>query len=56
MDECETAAGLGILIPFAAAIFRSSFSSRLRSFSFRLSTSSLGFRRILACMSLKRAL
>lgn len=34
------AGGLGILIPAAAAILRSSFSSRLRSFSLRLSTSS----------------
>lgn len=50
------AVGLGILMPLAAAILRSSFSSRFRSFSLRLSTSSLGFRRILACMSLKRAL
>lgn len=47
---------LGILIPAAAAILRSSRSSRLRSFSFRLSISSLGLSRALACMSLKRAL
>ena len=36
----EIVEGLGILMPFAAAIFRSSFSSRFRSFSFRLSISS----------------
>lgn len=47
---------LGILMPFAAAIFRSSFSSRLRSFSFRLSISTWGLIRLFACMSLKRAL
>jgi hypothetical protein len=49
------AGGLAILIPAAAAIFLNSFSSRLLSFSFRLSTSSFGMR-TLACMSLKRAL
>lgn len=48
--------GLGILIPFAAAIFLSCFSSRFRSFSFRLSTSSLGMSRTFACISLNRAL
>lgn len=51
-----TELGLAILMPCAAAILRSSFSSRLRSFSLRLSTSSLGLSRALACMSLKRAL
>ena len=64
-DEVETGAagtaggltrGLGILIPFAAAIFLSCFSSRFRSFSFRLSTSSLGISRTFACISLNRAL
>lgn len=50
------AGGLGILMPAAAAILRSSFSSRLRSFSLRLSTSSWGLMRTFACMSLKRAL
>lgn len=64
-DEVETGAagtaggltrGLGILIPFAAAIFLSCFSSRFRSFSFRLSTSSLGTSRTFACISLNRAL
>lgn len=54
-DELATG-GLGILMPAAAAILRSSFSSRLRSFSLRLSTSSLGLIRMLACMSLNRAL
>jgi hypothetical protein len=48
--------GFAILIPLAAAILRSSFSSRFLSFSFLLSISSLGFKRTLACMSLKRAL
>jgi hypothetical protein len=50
------AAGLAILIPAAAAIFLSSFSSRLRSFSLRLSISSWGIMRCEACISLKRAL
>jgi hypothetical protein len=49
-------AGFGILMPLAAAILRSSFSSRLRSFSLRLSISSFGTIRALACMSFKRAL
>ena len=47
---------LAILIPFAAAILRSSFCSRFLSFSFCLSTSSFALTRTLACMSLKRAL
>lgn len=51
-----TPAAFGILIPLAAAILRSSFSSRLRSFSFRLSTSSFGKMRALACMSFNLAL
>ena len=34
--------GLAILMPAAAAIFLNSFSSRFRSFSLRLSTSSWG--------------
>jgi hypothetical protein len=53
--EITAAGGLAILMPLAAAIFRSSFSSRFRSFSLRLSTSSCGMR-MFACMSLKRAL
>lgn len=48
--------GFAILIPLALAIFLSSFSSRFLSFSFRLSISSFGVIRTLACMSLKRAL
>ena len=48
--------GLGILMPLAAAILRSSFSSLFRSFSFRLSRSSFGTMRALACKSLSRAL
>ena len=48
--------GFGILIPLAAAILRSSLSSRLRSFSLRLSNSSFGTSRALACMSFERAL
>lgn len=47
---------LAILIPLAAAIFLSSFSSRFLSFSFRLSSSSCGIILAFACMSLKRAL
>lgn len=54
--EVTTELGLAILMPCAAAILRNSFSSRLRSFSLRLSTSSLGLSRALACISLKRAL
>lgn len=46
----------GILIPFALAIFLSSFSSRRCSFAFRLSISSLGWTRMLAFMSFNRAL
>ncbi len=45
-----------ILMPFAAAILRSSFSSRFRSFSLRFSTSSLGFKRTFCCISWYRAL
>ncbi len=45
-----------ILTPLAAAIFRRSLSSRLRSFSWRLSISSWSFIRLLACTSLMRAL
>ena len=51
-----TPAAFGILMPLAAAILRSSFSSRLRSFSLRLSTSSFGKMRALACMSFNLAL
>lgn len=47
---------LATLIPLAAAIFRNSFSSRRRSFSLILSSSSCGFMRRLLCMSRKRAL
>ena len=50
--------GLTILTPAAFAILRSSFSSRLRSFSLRLLTSSsvLRLARWAACMSRKRTL
>ena len=50
--------GFAILIPAALASLRSSFSSRLRSFSLRLLTSSsvLRLARCAACMSRKRAL
>lgn len=48
--------GLAILIPAALASFRSSFSSRLRSFSFLFSTSSWSTGRALACISRRRAL
>jgi hypothetical protein len=39
-DDVVGTVGFGILIPCALAIFLSSFSSRFRSFSFRLSVSS----------------
>jgi hypothetical protein len=48
--------GFAIFIPAALAILRSSFSSRLRSFSLRLSTSSWVVIRVLVCISLRRAL
>lgn len=48
--------GLGTFTPAAAAILRSCFSSRLRSFSFCLSISSLALMRTLACISLNLAL
>lgn len=48
--------GFVIFIPAALAILRSSFSSRLRSFSLRLSTSSWVVIRVLACISRRRAL
>lgn len=48
--------GFAIFIPAALAILRSSFSSRLRSFSLRLSTSSWVVIRVLACISRRRAL
>jgi hypothetical protein len=50
--------GFAILTPAAAAILRSSFSSRFRSFSFRLSCSSGVFclARWVVCMSRKRIL
>lgn len=50
--------GFAIFTPAAFAILRSSFSSRLRSFSLRLSTSSFVLRlaRCVACMSRKRTL
>ena len=50
--------GFTILTPAAFAILRSSFSSRLRSFSFRLLTSSSVFllARWAACISRKRTL
>lgn len=48
--------GFAILIPAALASFRSSFSSRLRSFSFLFSTSSWSTGRALACISRRRAL
>jgi hypothetical protein len=50
------AATLGIFMPAAAAILRSSFSSRRRSFSFRLSTSSLEVGLAFAFISRRRAL
>lgn len=54
----SAAGGFTIFTPAALAIFRSSFSSRFRSFSLRLSTSSCVLRlaRWAACISRKRAL
>ena len=49
-------AGFVNLIPAALASLRSSFSSRLRSFSLRSSTDPLNVAFCAACMSRKRAL
>ena len=58
VEVVDAVDGFAILTPAAAAILRSSFSSRFRSFSLRLSCSSRVFclARWVVCMSRKRIL